>query len=579
MYLLIAPDIPKLENSYWYKFDGIDQKYSRIKKGSIIRVNLHGRKARGWVLEISQTIDNPDIDLSKVKDIIEYVSDGPPEHLIDFAFELSKYYLVSPVTFLRACSPRRIFKNLEYLPHSVGISAKTKAVIVSPRANRKKLIEENLARSGSTIIITPDSQKKFAQWLIGLGKTVIEHNDKSPNIYAAATKNNCIVIGGRSAIFSPVTDLKSIIILDDSYEQLQEERTPKYHVTDIAKLANEKWGVDLTVITSVPNVHLNKFQVLDKREISPTSLIAVENLNEKDPVFGLFTPAVIATIKQSLQRGKDAAVILNSTVTSKILVCRNCETLATCETCGHSVAEIASNTHPLFCSVCKTSRPEICLFCKSTKFKKFRKGTKGITNDCESLFSNTNVYELTKNSEPTLNGDPNIFVATESIFHRQTYSANLGCCVFLDLDTVILRPSINAFRQAFVLVNRALRSIKSSPVLHPILITTKIPNHEVILDLANSDFVSHNIRELDMRKYLNLAPWVATAEISSISDAIDCFAKSIPKELIKGIRDAGEKKSVLVSAVTHEKLAEDTYLQARHLASNNTCTIYVDTYD
>jgi|GEM_PF-3826090 len=82
MFVRITPDVLKIENTYWYKVSASTKNSEKIVVGSIVRVNINGRNTKGWVCEISRSIDEligaGTITESKIKEVIEYVSDGPP---------------------------------------------------------------------------------------------------------------------------------------------------------------------------------------------------------------------------------------------------------------------------------------------------------------------------------------------------------------------------------------------------------------------------------------------------------------------------------------------------------------------
>ena len=79
MFVRIAPDIIKLEKTYWYKLTQATKNSTQIVVGSIVRVNINGRKTKGWVCELTSDLrqgqggDSNSIDLSKIKEVIEYV--------------------------------------------------------------------------------------------------------------------------------------------------------------------------------------------------------------------------------------------------------------------------------------------------------------------------------------------------------------------------------------------------------------------------------------------------------------------------------------------------------------------------
>ena len=96
MYVLIQPDVLKVEKCYWYEITDETKSSDSIIIGSIIKVIFNGRKIRGWVVEVNDSLPE-DIDASKIKPILEFVSQGPLEKMVSLSSILAKYYLVPPV--------------------------------------------------------------------------------------------------------------------------------------------------------------------------------------------------------------------------------------------------------------------------------------------------------------------------------------------------------------------------------------------------------------------------------------------------------------------------------------------------
>ena len=592
MFLRVIPDIPKLEKSYWYICDNQTNGSSSIKIGSIVRINIHGRRVRAWVVELAQTneefegkVSEP-IELSKLKSVIEYVSDGPPPHLVDFSTYLSEHYLVSPVGFLRACSPTRIVKGVDYKNHAHSETKEQKVVFVNPRADRRQIIQDNISSDGSTLIVSPDSHNRIYEWLKQIRNNAIlysSENKTAEERYKKATNNNSVILGGRACLFAPATDVKSIIVLDDAYEQQSEERSPKWNALDVAKLMSNKWGANLVVVTSVPSSSTYGLTEVDLRASeSNWPIIVIDNKNEIDPVLGAFSPKIVSAISNSLDAGFDAAIIINNKVSSRFLVCKSCDEIATCASCGHAVHEDSTLENPFVCPICKESRPIICLTCSSTKFKKYRRGLQSIADECKGLFSKHEVLEFSKGKIAVSlekREKQRLYVSTEALFHRSDLLEKLGCCVLIDIDSNLFRPSMIAFEQTLVLANRAIRALKKTELKNPVVISTKAPNNELVLDLLKGEFVKNRDRDLELRKKLNLAPFFATAEIKASTNSIDTFLREIPGEIVKGKTLDGENSTVFLVAENHKKLSEYAYIPVRTLASKGRCTISIDTYD
>lgn len=587
MYVLIQPDVLKVEKCYWYKSE------SDFIIGSIVRVLFNGRKVRGWIVQYSKNLPQG-LEATKVKNIIEFVSCGPNVKMVEFSFELAKYYLTSPVVFLRMFSPdvkvpgwrgSTLETQGVIATKEVRKDRKRNVIYVNARENRRELILENVSKTGSTIIMTPDSRMRIASFLREMGNKVVVigvDGKITKEIYQQMNEGNCVVISSRKAIFANVSDLDSIVILDDGFEQLRDERTPKFHGVDVAKLRSEKENCDITVITSVPTVVTHELNIVDKRHKDAWPQIHIEDLTKVDPTLGIFTHIVLRDIKKAKELGGDVAFITNNTSMARKLVCAKCQNVCTCDNCGHNVGLSADDTQ-LVCEVCNKSRAKICNSCGSTKLKKYRKGTKSLSGELAKLIQNSTVIEIEKDkdvSDELINDRTHkIFIGTESIFHKRNITRNIALIIFVDFDSYLLRPRSDAFEQSLISVTRAIRLLKRTDLNTPVLLLTRLPDHEMIKDLLTNDFVSHLSRDLELKKQLGVAPFRATAQAKVRLQDYGVLRNSIDKGIIDGDIVEGDFKTLALSAANHDELTQKAYDSLRNFASKHRLALAVDSYE
>ncbi|MFN8015164.1 MAG: hypothetical protein U0R17_00985 [Acidimicrobiia bacterium] len=585
MFIKVLPDLKKIENSYWFK---LDDKENNIGIGTIVKINLHNRKLKGWVIAITQNDsdlleDGLSLETIAALKYIETIhSCGPPEYLIDICFKLSQYYLCSPVVFLRYCSPKnKLNAKLKSRKPKSNPDFKRQLIVVDPRADRRPYVEDLISKEGSTLIIAPDSHQKFISWLQGLGHNVTgySYGDKTKNEnYFAVSQKDKIIVGSRAALFAPIDNLQSIILLDDTYEQLQEGRSPKYRAIDVAKLYSQIFKIDLTVISCVPGVSTFDFEIIDKRDVDNWPQIYIENKSKLDPSFGTFSPKIISSVNKVLDNKKDVAFIVNNKSISKMLICTKCEQIARCENCDHSVESDTENE--FICKFCNTVRPAICLNCRSTNFKKYRKGIKALKIECEKLFSKANVVEVTKEThDQKLNENtPNVIVGSEALLHDISFTKNMSLAVFIDFDALMYRPSISAFESCLVLLSRVLRKLKPIKNFECVIISTNSYNSTLIADIQKKDFVAQRDRELTLRKSLKLFPYFANAELTCDPVALNKLKPILDPNLVTGtIQDDIVK--IFLTAENHDILANSCYEHIRSFSVNNKCLVSIDDFD
>lgn len=583
MFVNVIPDILKLEKSYWYKVPNGLAQLDQIKVGSVVRINIHSQRTKGWISAIAISLpqvqsNQEELDPDKLKDIIQYVSDGPPEHVVRFCEKLSEHYLVSPVYFLRSATPKKITKGIIYKKRAISKTNKPKLILVNPRANRRESIDKNISKTGSTLIVSPESHQKLCDWLTSKGeKTInyVEADQLTPELFSRATKPKQVIIGGRKSLFSPSSDIESIIILDDSYEQLRDERTPKWHAVDVAQIYSQMFGTQLTVISSNPSFMSAVSEIEDCRSTSNQwPEIYIDDKLESDPALGTFSREIVDSIVTALEDGKNAAVILNNKTAARLLSCISCSEIATCESCNHNVVQIETKLHEFQCLNCETIRPAICLHCQGSKFKKLRRGVPSLFEECVKLFSRWNVQVFEKNIDNA--SGPTLFISTEAILYDEKIAKTLASIIFIDFDSTLFRNSQESFSQSLVLVNRALRKLQATDNKNPLIISTRVKTNPIIEDIVKGDFIANTLRDIELRKTLELPPYFATLNITSNTQSIEKLAESLGDKVVVGIKNDGETSSLLLKAKSHEELYHVANQKIRSFISRNRCSISVD---
>lgn len=588
MIVEVIPDILKVKTSYFYKIDSSTKNAEQIEVGSIVRINLRGQRVKSWVVNaFDQTseLKNDSFNEELTKPVIEFVGLGVSKENVGFSLDLARYYLCSAVVFLRAFSPKRSIRNERYVEHRKGSGFETKLVVVDPRADRRGLIDQAISKIGSTLVIAPDSHKKLVGWLEGSNRQaedVSGNSLHSKDVFVKLLKGSKIVVGSRSAIFAPLPDCQSVIILDDSYEQLQEEKTPKWHVVDVAKMMCERYQLPLTIITSIPSVRTYDFPISDNRSDIRFPAIHLDDRTKSDPAMGMFSASIVRAVHENLEIGLDCAFLLNNVSAAKMLICSSCSEIASCEFCNHRVIETGEDLDPFCCEVCQRKRPKLCLNCGSMNFKQYRKGTTQLAKEIAGLFPKIEVVEVNKkvqNYSDSTDEYPKIYIATEQLFHVDHFTRNLGLVTFIDFDAQMFRPSMNAAEQALVLVNRAMRSLKNNGQKTALIISTFSPKSELIEDISNHDFLALRKRELEIRQSLNYAPYFATAEITGATESIESLIGELDSSIFRGKTVHGAKTTVMISALNHDELSGLSYEKIRKFNASNRCTISIDTYD
>ena len=236
--------------------------------GTVVRVDLHGRRVRGWVLAVA---DGPDVAADLVRPVRAVVSAGPPADVVALC-EWAAWRWAGPrATFLRAASPPNVVSpdlvDVDVavhppVPGPLALPDRPGRLVVWPPARpREGLVVSLLAVEGSTIVVAPDPSERarLAAAAEATGRVVVALAGDDPAAtraaaWQAARRGACVVLGGRVAALAPIPDLRAAVVLDDADTALVEERAPTWHARDLLLERARRAGAVATVVTPVPTV-------------------------------------------------------------------------------------------------------------------------------------------------------------------------------------------------------------------------------------------------------------------------------------------------------------------------------------
>ena len=241
-----------------------------------------------------------------------------------------------------------------------------------------------MLRSGPTLVIHPsvDEARRLAGALRRSGYSTAVH----PEQWARAAAGVDVVIGGRSAVWSPCAGMRSIVVLDEHDEALQEERSPTWHARDVAIERARRAGVPSVLVSPCPSAtalhwakgSLRRPSVADERDGWPI-LELVDRTREEPWKRSLLTSPLIQHLRNHGQR---VVCVHNTKGRARLLACRTCRSLQRCERCQAAVVQDDSGS--LVCRRCGTSRPVVCQSCGSGALSLLRPGVGRLREELEA---------------------------------------------------------------------------------------------------------------------------------------------------------------------------------------------------
>ena len=480
--------------------------------GAIVRVDLRGRRVRGWVTEVGIK-PMPDVEL---RAITKWSSIGPPKALMDLSGWAAWRWVGTRPRFLRSASPDR---NIGSLPHhEVGVPtlallddlsaeafARGGAVVrLPPNADDWPLVVAAV-NLGRALILTPsvDHARRLSMRLERAGIDVALF----PRDWARSAAG-AVTVGARGAAWAPISDLDAVLVLDEHDEGYQEESAPTWHARDVVLERARRDGAAWVIASAAPSLEAltsGAPLLIPNRsaERAGWSIIDIIDRRADDPTTGEWCSPALSEVLQGDGR---VVCVLNRKGRARLAFCANCRELARGESSG---APLGLDGDRLVDHREGTDRPAVCAHCGSTRFRRVKLGVTGVAEELAAM-ARAEVVEVTAEQSGSLD-DARILVGTEAVLHRVDRS---DVVVFLDFDQELLAPRYRAGEEAMAMLIRASRLVGARSGGGRVLVQTRMPDHEVLGAARHADSRRLAISDLDTRRILSQPPISAWAIVS-----------------------------------------------------------------
>ena len=570
----VRPDVPAIHRAFDYLVP--DSLEDSVHRGVQVRIELHGRRVRGWVVD-PDVADPAD---ARLRPLLGVSSAGPAPDVLALCEWAAWRWAGSVVSFLRAASPANRVDPALVIEREHAVypgPPLTDALILTVPASE---IEAGLlvAPEGSTIVVDPSAERavRLARELADRGRDVGEWGRARSEAartaaWAGARAGACVVVGGRTAVWAPVPDLSAIVVFDDADEALEDERAPTWNARDVAVERARRAGAGLRIVTPAPTVEavelLGEPAPLARRWPRLTAI----DPRDEEPGKWLLSAPLADALRRVRDGGGWSVCVLNRKGRARLLACVTCGELARCERCGATVAQ--HDTGVLACPQCTATRPAVCLACHGSRFRAVKPGVTKVRDDLAALLPRASVVAVeaaTFDDASVLDSElrgADVLIGTEAVLHRaatmvgRSVRPRPGLVGFLEFDQELLAPRARAAEQALWLLVRAARLVGPRAERGEVLVQTRLTDHEVVRAAATSDPVLVAEAEAARRRVLGYPPFGGLAEVSGEPAAVTAACDAL-RELTVAATGVGvlgpiaDGKRALVRAPTVSALCD-----------------------
>ncbi len=336
-----------------------------------------------------------------------------------------------------------------------------------------------------------------------------------------------VMIGPRSALFTPFSKIGMIIIDEEHEGSYKSETVPRYHAVDAARFRARMCGASVVLGSATPSVdsydracsgRYGLYRLTGRYGDAKLPGVAVVDLRTelKEGNRSIFSRKLRAAMEDRLRRGQQTMLFLNRRGLSGFVSCRSCGTAIRCPHCD--VALSLHNDGRLRCHYCgyETGMPPLCPSCGSRYISGFRAGTQQIEREVQKLFPQARVlrmdYDTTRTKESYEQiltafgrGEADILVGTQMIVKGHDFP-NVTLVGILAADISLYASDYRSSERTFQLLTQAVGRAGRGRQAGEAVIQTYVPEHYSIRMAARQDYEGFYRQEIMYRRMMGYPP-------------------------------------------------------------------------
>ena len=439
-----------------------------------------------------------------------------------------------------------------YLLHGITGSGKTEVYMA--------LIEKVIAGGRQAIVLIPEIALTYQTLLrfykrfgdrVSVMNSTLSPGEKYDQCERAKNGEIDVIIGPRSALFTPFPDI-GLIVIDEEHEgSYKSEGTPKYHARETALEVARLHGASVVLGSATPS--LEAYYRAEKGDYKLFTLtervtggalpdVSIVDLRQelKEGNRSIFSRRLQELLADRLNKGQQSILFINRRGYAGFISCRSCGHVMKCPHCDVSLSEHKGGS--LVCHYCGYSEymPVKCPECGSKYISGFRAGTQQIEEKLKELFPGVRTLRMdadttkTKDSYEQIlsafaNEEADVLIGTQMIVKGHDFpKVTLVGVLAADLSLSVgdYRCSERTFQLLTQAVGRAGRGREPGEAV----IQTYQPEHYAVVHAANQDYESFYEEEILYRElsgYPPAAHMLAVQIFAKMEDSGKVLAKRL----------------------------------------------------
>lgn len=431
--------------------------------------------------------------------------------------------------FDRMLLPLKARRSAKFLLHGITGSGKTEIYM--------RLIEQIIEEPRGSIVLvpeislTPQAVERFYSRFgdrLAVIHSRLSQGRRVEEWHRIRKGEARVVIGARSAIFSPVKDLGLIVIDEEHDTSYKQEETPRYETRSVASKRAELEKAVLVMGSATPSLESyfetetgasEKIELPERIERRPLPEVEIVDMRRQfqGKAERIFSNVLEAGVKESLAKKEQVMLLLNRRGFSTYLHCSSCGYVMTCPNCRISLT-YHYDKGALFCHVChfRSDPQRLCPGCRKNYLHYFGIGTQKVESEAARLFPSARIGRMDSDStarryshEDFLSAfkkkEIDILIGTQMIAKGHDFP-NVSLIGVISADTALHLPDFRAAERTFDLLTQVAGRAGRGDIPGKVVIQTYVPHHYAIQSAKDHDYHGFYKKEMTYRRELGMPP-------------------------------------------------------------------------
>lgn len=348
-----------------------------------------------------------------------------------------------------------------------------------------------------------------------------------------------VVVGARSAVFAPLTNIGLIVIDEEHESSYKQEDNPRYHARNVAIWRSQFNHCPLVLGSATPSLGsraraqkgvyqlLRLTQRANQKKLPTVKLIDLKKVEFAGGQFDLSVNLVDA-IKDRLAKNEQIILMLNRRGFANFMLCRECGYVMKCPNCDLSLT-MHKDTGMMQCHYCGYTEPipKRCPNCQSSQIRFLGTGTQKVQEELEELLPAARILRMDVDTTRRKGSykrildsfgahEADILLGTQMIAKGLDFP-NVTLVGVINADTGLWLPDYNASERTFELLTQVAGRAGRAEKAGEVIIQTYNPDHYAIKLSQTQDYERFYAYEMRVRHEGNYPPYFYTVLISIAS--------------------------------------------------------------